>query len=321
MADRFVYSTDEDNMREYPLWVQAPAGKTGYPYTVGDLRMLIAPSAPTAGVAHYADFRVTSTIPGYVTVSDGVGVTAPTGVAGAKTRERYLFASDGPVNVPVFANTSGTTKYHRLVAMAHDEQLPMSASFSPWSFHLIEDDGTPPVSNGPNAIPLATIRVDPNQTSGYVITDLRYPCNHPMSCKLSRNAATTALNGGSDYGVMRFNHEDDDPYHQANVTTDDATIYVRTNGLYDLEVGLAAPATTGEIEVGIYVDSTIANPTIISSTMRKTTASSTGTHLTSVTLGEYLDAGTQVRAYIWATTPNLPYDRAWLKVLRREWRP
>lgn len=321
MADTFVYSTDENNMRDYPLWVQAPAGESPYSYSVGDLRMLAAPYAPSAGVAHWADFRVTNVDPGFVQVSDGVGVTSPTGVTGARTRERYLFASDGPVNVPVYTNPGASPRFHRLVAMAHDEQLAMSASFSPWSFHLIEDTGTPPSTNGPNAIPIATIRVDPGQTAGYTITDLRCPCSHPMSSQLRRSTSAGGANAGSDYQVLRFTAEDDDPWHMTDVANDNATIWLRTAGLYDLYLGVQSPVSTGQVEIGIYIDSDISSPDIIGPSMVKVPASSTGTHVSSVTLGHYLPAGTQVRGYLWTTTANVTYDGAWLRVFRREWRP
>lgn len=319
-----VQSTDEANMRDYPLWVQAPAGETALPYTVGDLRLLAAVGAPSTGVLGPSDFVVTSSVtPGNVTVSAGIGVTAPTGIAGfsgSRTRERYVFGSDGPVDVAVYTNGGTTTRFHRLVAQAVDEQLPMGATSSPWTFRLIEDTGTPPTSNGGNAIALATVAVNAGQTSGYAITDLRYPCGHVMACAVSGVATGTAALSNGFRKALYFNTEVDDPWSMYN-SSDKSAVHIRTDGYYDLFTS-ASTSDASPIYLSITVnpagvDNTSLGAAELPESVTVAGGVFGGAHGSSYVPNVLLHAGDVIRAAIMgSSTANV--TQSTLRVVRRE---
>ncbi|HYJ33827.1 MAG TPA: hypothetical protein VE326_11460 [Candidatus Binatia bacterium] len=256
MADTFVYSNDQANMRDYAVWMQAPAGTTAYNWSVGDLRTLIAPACPSAGVANPDDFNVTTTSANTVTVSAGVGVTAPTGIAGASAQERYVFAASGPVDVPIPANGGGTSLFHRLIAQVDDQQLAMGVSDSAWCYRLMLDTGSGmPSAANMNAISLAQVKVNPGQSSGYTITDLRDPCGHQCGVTLSRSTSLAVPNGSgeADRDGIHFIAEDDDPWHLTTLNSGGTQIFLRHPGIWDLQVSavFSGVTTWGEIGIGV----------------------------------------------------------------------
>lgn len=330
MPDTMVVSTTQSNMRDYPLWLQAPSGEASMPYSIGDLRMLLVPPCPTAGVVAPTDFVVTAgSSPGTVTVTGGVGVTSPTGLAGTRVRERYLFTSDGPVDVPVYANAGTAPRYHRLVAQVNDEQLAMGATASSWVFRLIQDTGTPPTTNGANAIALATVQVNPGQGSGYTVTDLRTPCVTELSCALQKTSIFD-LNVNTDSLISWSGTADaaggGDPWHLYDNAS--SSVHIRDSGLYDLTFtntfsGITNGTTSG-IECILKIRKNGAD--IASGVAKQPPSGVGGLTLRAHVQGEYLVAGDVLTCYAsylfgTATTVDINGGPCTFRVARREYRP
>lgn len=330
MADITVYSTDQANMRDYALWLQAPAGETALPYTVGDLRMLLAPSCPAAGVVGPDDFLVTSgASAGTVTVSAGVGVTSPAGISGAASRERYLFGADGPVDVPVYANVNTTARIHRLVAQVNDEQLAMGASSDPWSYRLLEDVGAgPPTGAGNNSVSLALITVNPGQASGYTISDARNPCGHALGCAIHKTS-TFSMSVNSEVMVVWAGADTaggGDPWHLYDNPS--SSVKIRASGLYDLAFSTTFSGVTNAIASGIECFAEIRNNgAAIGFAQGKQIPSGQGPlQLRALVAGEYLSPGDTLTCHVsylcgTATSVSITGGPCSLRVARCEYRP
>lgn len=239
-----VSSLDTPNMMDYALFLQDTAGASSLAYSIDDLRLLNSISVPGAGgVKDATNFltTVSGISAGYVRVAAGTGVTQYNG-------EYYAFRSNGNVDIPVYTNGHAFNVTHTLCAQVFDHQLSYTTVAPSWGYVLAEDTSGSGAALPSNAIPICGVTVTPGQTSGYVLTDLRYPYQHAMTCSIS-GALTGTSFAGSTNTTLTFNTEVDDEWNMFSSTASNK-LFIKQPGIYNVHFHLSVPS----------VDSTLASP-------------------------------------------------------------
>lgn len=253
MSDVIIESTDDLSMIDMPLWMQAPAGETAYPYSVNALRYLMRGFRATApsGVGSGADFAVTAGGARTVNVAGGLGVTRHSD----DPEERYVIGSFGTVNIGIPDWTSGT-QTHRLVAEVLDTQRAGITGDSRWQLRVIEGTGGVTPDEPENAISLATI-TDTNQVNiaASHIHDQRSPFDATApSVSLARSA--NQLIPRVTATALTLTSQDDDLFNLWD-STQPTRIYIRHPGAYNIHVQgvfLGLTTSTDLAEVGFYAN-------------------------------------------------------------------
>lgn len=230
MADVIIDSVDDLNMIDMPLWMQAPAGETAYPYSVNALRYLMRGFRATApsGVGSGADFAVSAGGARTLDIAGGLGVTRHTD----DVEERYIIGSFGTVTIDIPTHTSGT-QTHRLVAETLDTQRAGITGDSRWRYRVIEGTGGVTPAEPDNAISLATI-TDTGQVNiaASHIHDQRAPFDATAPNVALRRDAEQSIPRNSATAIS-MTAQDDDQFNLWS-STSPTRIYLRHAGVYHI---------------------------------------------------------------------------------------
>jgi hypothetical protein len=171
MSDTYVVSTDNSNLQDYPLFLQAVSGDTPLQSQAVDYRHLISSVFTLQGVVGLNDCGVSQRAAGgNYSVDIGAGKIVITGATGMG---KYLCVSYGSTNLPTPSAPVSGTRIHRLVAEVLDKQY--SGTSYGWQYHLLEDigSGTPAEPVGATTLALISISSSSPSVLNAQITDAR----------------------------------------------------------------------------------------------------------------------------------------------------
>lgn len=318
MSDTYVYSTDVDEMADYPLWLQAAAADPAIPITVEDLRQAIGVDGVTSGVYDGSHLIVGARGAGPNFSADIGHGKAVVNCTTIDDGGKYLLRTTGTVNLPLPNPPVSGTRLHRIVAQVLDNQIDSIGLYG-WRFRCLEDTGTGTPPTPPNAVSLSIAQARAG-ASGYLATDFtddRSPTSHQVGCGLSRSSSQGLTANIRQH--INWTAEDDDTFNLVNLSADDATVNLRHPGIYDFSFQAYWPAATSNtqtIEIGLCSDTSLTN--VIASV--KGFGEAHGGQLNCTWVGEYLPANTPIQAYAYTVISGQSVSNLKLRIRRSEYR-